>query len=156
MERHIHAFDADLQHANVWLKEISRRLAVEDAAVAKRALRGVLHALRDRLGPENAAQLAAQLPTLIRGVFYEGWRPSDRSSERRGSDFLAHVAVNMGRGAAVDIGAGVDAVLHTLWKHIDPGEVAKIKAILPPDLGALWPDRPDAVDVELAHPRRHF
>ena len=57
--------------------------------------------------------------------------------------------------SGVDLGAAVDAVLHTLWNHIDPGEVAKIKTLLPPELAALWPDRPDAVDIELAQTRHH-
>lgn len=152
--RSVHAFDSDLQHANAWLKTVSHRLATDDPALAKHALRGVLHALRDRLGTENAAHLAAQLPTLIRGIFYEGWRPADRSHERHSSDFLSHVGAGMGRGAVIDVGAAVDAVLHTLWNHIDPGEVAKIKAMLPPDLAALWPDRPDSLDVALSPARR--
>ena len=33
--------------------------------------------------------------------------------------------------------------------------VAKIKTLLPPELAALWPDRPDAVDIELAQTRHH-
>jgi uncharacterized protein (DUF2267 family) len=31
----------------------------------------VLHALRDRLTVEEASDLAAQLPMLIRGLYYE-------------------------------------------------------------------------------------
>ena len=36
----------------------------------------MLHTLRDRLTVDVAAKLAAQLPTLIRGIYYEDWDPS--------------------------------------------------------------------------------
>lgn len=39
-------------------------------------LRRVLRALRDRLPPEEASHLASELPMLLEGVFYEGWRPA--------------------------------------------------------------------------------
>lgn len=155
MNSPVHAFDADMQQANLWLKSVGRRLGTEDSAVARRVLRGVLQALRDRLGTDNAAHLAAQLPVVIRGLMYEAWRPSDRSYERHGSDFQAHVAVHMGRGPSVALDAAIDAVLHTLWNHLDPGEVAKIESTLPPDLAALWPDRPDSVDAARVHRHPH-
>ena len=45
-----------------------------DRRSAYRALRSVLHVLRDRLTPEQAVHLGAQLPLLVRGIFYDGWR----------------------------------------------------------------------------------
>jgi uncharacterized protein (DUF2267 family) len=40
------------------------------------ALRAIMHALRDRLTVNEAVQLGAQLPILLRGVYYDGWAPS--------------------------------------------------------------------------------
>src|SRR5271165_6591201 len=68
--------ERNVETAHIWLKELSHELGAEDHQYAYRVLRAVLHALRDRLTVDVAAKLAAQLPTLIRGVYYEDWVPS--------------------------------------------------------------------------------
>ena len=68
--------ERSVEKAHVWLKELAEELGGKDRRYAYRALRGVLHTLRDGLPVEVAAKLAAQLPTLIRGVYYEDWEPS--------------------------------------------------------------------------------
>ena len=67
----VDSLDHSIQETNLWLKAVMRRLDTEDRHLAYVALRAVLQALRDRIGPENAVHLAAQLPTLIRGIYYE-------------------------------------------------------------------------------------
>ena len=57
----------DIEEANGWPKERRKQ--------SYAALRAVLHRLRDRLSVDGAAHLGAQLPTLIRGVYYDGWKP---------------------------------------------------------------------------------
>ena len=69
-------FDTTVQKTNVWLKDIMQELGWEDRHKAYMGLRTTLHALRDRLTPEEAAQFGAQLPMLIRGLYYEGWTPT--------------------------------------------------------------------------------
>ena len=82
-------FDRTLQETNLWLKELMARLGTDDRTQAYGILKATLHALRDRIGPENATHLAAQLPILLRGVYYEGWRiASTPSRERHVEAFL--------------------------------------------------------------------
>ncbi|MBV8106744.1 MAG: DUF2267 domain-containing protein [Hyphomicrobiales bacterium] len=52
--------------------------------------------LEIRLTPEQAVHLGAQLPLLIRGFYYDGWRldktPAD---ERQPAEFVALVAAQL-------------------------------------------------------------
>ena len=65
--------------ASIWLKDVASELGDGDRQYAYRVLRAVLHVLRDRLTIDAAAKLAAPLPTLIRGIYYEDWDPKSRA-----------------------------------------------------------------------------
>jgi len=134
-------FDRTVQESNLWLKDVMERLNTNDRHHAYSTLRAVLHALRDRIGPENAAHLGAQLPMLLRGLFYEGWDPTGKpTKERHENAFLAHISRELPRAAGPDeIEAGACAVLDVLSKHIDRGAAVKLAAILPQDLRKFWP-----------------
>jgi uncharacterized protein (DUF2267 family) len=134
-------FDKTVQESNLWLKDVMERLNTYDRHHAYSTMRAVLHALRDRIGPENAAHLGAQLPMLLRGLFYEGWDPTGKpTKERHESAFLAHIARELPRAAGPgEIEQGALAVLDVLSKHIDRGAAVKLVAILPLDLRRFWP-----------------
>ena len=134
-------FDKTVQESNLWLKDVRERLNTYDRHHAYSTMRALLHALRDRIGPQNAAHLGAQLPMLLRGLFYEGWDPTGKpTKERHESAFLAHIARELPRAAGPgEIEQGALAVLDVLSKHIDRGAAVKLAAILPQDLRRFWP-----------------
>jgi uncharacterized protein (DUF2267 family) len=134
-------FDATVQETNLWLKDIMDRLGCGDRRIAYRALRGTLHAVRDRIGAANAAHLAAQLPMLIRGFYFEGWHIGDGAptKERHKADFLEHVNAEFRDGLGVAPEAAVRAVFDVMWRRLDPGETAKLIRILPSEVRQLWP-----------------
>ena len=51
-----------------WLKELRDKGELADEAAAYSVLRSVLHQLRDRLTLEEAVDLGAQLPLIVRGT----------------------------------------------------------------------------------------
>jgi uncharacterized protein (DUF2267 family) len=134
------AFESTLQTTNIWLNDVLEQLGWgEDGHRAYHALRAVLHALRDRLPVDEAAALAAQLPMLVRGFYYEGWHPHDKPlKERHKGEFLAHVAAAFRNDPGVDAEEVTRAVFQVLAKHVTGGEVEGVKRILPPELRELW------------------
>ena len=135
----LQVFDKTLQESNIWLKSLMDRLATNDRDYAYAALKATLHALRDRIGPENAVHLAAQLPMLLRGMFYEGWRLANSATrERHMAGFLEHVSQELPKALYNDPEDIVRAVFEVVWERIDSGEVSKLIKILPPELRDLW------------------
>ena len=85
-------FDKTVNETHHWLREISEQMNHPDQQMAYHALRGVLTSLRDRLPADSAADLAAQLPTLVRGVYYEGYHPAGKPDKGEDLDeFLRRV-----------------------------------------------------------------
>lgn len=75
-ERIVHPLDHALQRSAEWLSLIAAEFGTHDMDFVYRVTRAWLHAVRDRLPVVESAHLAAQLPELLRGVYYEGWNPS--------------------------------------------------------------------------------
>lgn len=73
-------FDRTLQTTNIWLDEIMEVLG-PDRQVAWKVLSVVLHKLRDRVPVEVAAHLGAQLPLLVRGVYYDQYQPAKQPTD---------------------------------------------------------------------------
>lgn len=139
----IEVFDASLQKTQVWVNDLMSELGWEDKPQkACLALRTALHALRDRLTVEGAVHLGAQLPILIRGIYYEGWKLTGKPvKERHKSEFLDHIAKAFRDDETVDPEKVMRAVLKVLSRHISPGEVENVKHLLPKTLQELWPKR---------------
>ena len=94
-----------------------------------------LHALRDRLPVDEAAQLGAQLPELIRGIYYEGWDPSRTPVRYAGfSDVLSRVSSAALLGGEPEASFAVGAAATVLRRHVSAGEIEDVLAILPEDL----------------------
>ena len=132
-------FDTTVQETNLWLKAIMEALHTDDRHLAYLALRATLHALRDRLGPENAVHLAAQLPMLLRGLYYEGWRlAASQTKERTGPTSSSTYGASCRAAAAIDPNVAARAVFGVMWAKLDLGEVGKVIDRLPEELKEPW------------------
>jgi uncharacterized protein (DUF2267 family) len=132
-------FDTTVQKTNIWLKDIMQALGWEDRHKAYGGLRTTLHALRDRLTPEETAQFGAQLPMLIRGLYYEGWTPTGKPDKvRHKVAFLAPIRDHFQDDWDVDPEEVARAVLHVIATHVSAGEIEDILLLLPKELKELW------------------
>ena len=100
------AFDHASETAHAWLPEVAEAFGTDDQRFAYRALRAWLHTLRDRLTADAAAHLAAGLPELLRGVFYDGWQPAQAPIKYGADEYRRRFAQEAGiRVAEADAAA---------------------------------------------------
>lgn len=132
-------FDETVHASNTWLHEITSRLGWNDRQKGYRVLRASLHALRDRMPINEAAQLSAQLPMLLRGVFFEGWRPSATPTKVRSRDeFLSGLRQAFSHDQDFEAEAAFREVISVMRFHISAGEMEDIRRAMPDEIKTLW------------------
>ena len=123
-----------------WLNELCEELGWSETGRAYLLLRTVLHATRDFLSPNEASDLAAQMPLLIKGVFYDGWNPAHTPAEHRSrEDFVGRVTDVFSKEPLDDAEEAVRAVLRVLARHVSEGEVSQVAGSMKKPLRDLWP-----------------
>jgi uncharacterized protein (DUF2267 family) len=132
-------FDSTLQKTHCWLNELMEELGWEDRQMAYQAWRATLHALRDQLTLDEMAQLGAQFPMLIRGIYYEGWNPSQKPlHQRHQSQFFDRIEEELGLDNRFDPEKVARGVFAVLSKRVSEGEIEDVKHLLPAEIRELW------------------
>jgi uncharacterized protein (DUF2267 family) len=136
----LEVFDRTVHTTNVWLHEIAEDLG-PDRNRAWHVLGAVLRCLRDQLPAELAAHLAAQLPLLVRGAFYDAWNPS--AADRRAKsdkEFLAKLADQLAGTRPTNSEQAARVVFGVLARHVDREQIAKVRNALSEKVRRLWPE----------------
>jgi uncharacterized protein (DUF2267 family) len=129
-----------VQLTHIWINELDERLGWNNKPRTYRLLKTVLHALRDWLQVSESADFAAQLPGLLRGAYYEQWRPATTPVKKRGkADFLARVEQSFRPDPLAQPAQEVTKVFGLLADKISAGEIEDVRRALPADLQDLWP-----------------
>ncbi len=137
----IKAIDHTVQLTHEWIAELQDRLDWADFQRAYRLLRVTLQSLRDWLNVDEAAQLGAQFPMLLRGIYYEGWHPAGTPVGERGlDDFIARIDDAFKTDPIDDPEEAVSAVFKQLSHRISEGEIEDVRNRLPKPLRDLWPE----------------
>lgn len=140
-------FDKTLQTTNIWLDDIMAELG-PDREVAWHVLGAVLWRIRDRVPLELAVHLGSQLPLLVRGLYYDQWRPSAQPERSRSlGEFLQGIGESLANTRPVNLQNAVQAVFAVLSRHVSRGQIEKIRGALPEEVRALWHDDPAEPDV---------
>lgn len=132
-------FDETIHLTNIWLKEVMAELGWEDRPAAYRALRTTLHALRDHLTVDDGAHLAAQLPMMLKGVYFDGWKPSQNGGGGRSAEaFLEPIADAFDDDPRVQARPVAQAVFKVMSAHITAGEIDHVRHALPKPIRELF------------------
>jgi uncharacterized protein (DUF2267 family) len=131
--------NAAVAAAQDWIDDLMRRLGWQDRERGYRALLATLHALRNCLARDEAVFIGAQLPTLLRGLYYDGWHPSARPTTKSRNAFLERIHDGVHRDPGIDAEQVARAVFALLAARLPAAEIEDAKAATPSVLHNLWP-----------------
>jgi len=136
----LEVIDHTIELTHIWINDLDDRLGWKNKHRSYHLLRAVLQTVRDWLPVNEAAAFGAQLPELVRGIYYEHWRPAATPvKQRHRADFIARVDNSFKTDPLMFSAHAITAVFELLSEKISAGEVEKVRHALPADVRALWP-----------------
>lgn len=135
----IATFSHGAEQAQQWVNELAGDLKWSDERRVFRLLRSVLHTLRDFISIEEVADLSAQLPLLVRGIYFEGWNPAKSPVKRRKrKHFIERIKGDFPDDPLDQPAEAIGTTLTLLAKKLPGGEIRQIRQSLPKSLRKLW------------------
>lgn len=132
----VDSLDRSIEKTNAWLGDVAASFGTEDRRLAYRVTRSWLHTLRDRLPVPIAAHIAAQLPELLRGVFYEGWNPSKVPIKYSKDEYIARFAKDA-QIHHTEVPRAGRLVTSAFGRHLSAGAMNEALGALPADIRRL-------------------
>lgn len=137
--RNLGVFDKTQQKTAHWIENVAHNMGSADMERSYHVLRSVLHAVRDRLPPDEAVHLGAQMPMLVRGFYYEGWRPAGKPEHyRHKREFLDHIAHDVPTLDPTQRERAATAVFTVLNHELSGREADQVRQALPAEVRDLW------------------
>jgi uncharacterized protein (DUF2267 family) len=124
--------------ANAFYRVVERTAEIDSHEKARTMTAAVLHALRDRLTPEEALQARAQLPEPLKRVWDEGDDLDRRPLRIDLAQFHARVMEEAGLASTREARWATLAVFAALKEALTPGEAEDVMAQLPKTLKEAW------------------
>ncbi len=129
-----------LEETDAWIDQFMDMLGWHDRSKSYRAFVAAMHAFRDSLPWDEAAQIAAYFPPLLRGLYFEGWHPTSPTLPLTGRIvFLERVHDSLGRELGIDPEHVVRTLFSLLVRRLPGFELEDAKAVTPEELRAFWP-----------------
>ena len=123
---------------DAWIDDLAQRLDWRDRGKTYAALIGALHGLRDALPRDEVVYLGAQLAPLLRGFYYEGWRPGAHRAAQSPDAFYLRIHEAVDHDPGIDPEAAARAVLALLAARVPASEIEDVIAATPKALRAVW------------------
>lgn len=131
-------FDTTIEKTNLLLRSIEEEFGWKNRRnQSYLALRTVLHAIRDRLPADVAVNFSAQLPLLVKGIYFDGWQPENKPVKMHREEFLLYI----GNEFKYDVEGGLERlakrVSEKIFSMYGQEEILKILDNLPDDIALL-------------------
>lgn len=140
MIENIKAIQKTIQSTSIILKQMMNSGEFNNNNDAFVVLRACLKSLRDRLETGEAFHLGSQLPALLRGYYYEGWKPSSTPKKiRNKEDFLADIQFHLNGHEELKLEKVVPIGMKCILDFIDQGEAVEVLHNLPKEIRELFP-----------------
>jgi uncharacterized protein (DUF2267 family) len=138
--KNLGVFDKTLEKTGQWVESVAHEIGSTDHERSFQVLRAVLHALRDRLPPDEAVHLGAGLPMLLRGLYYESWHMGSKPEHYRHLEpFMEHIARDLPGLDRTQLERATTAVFSVMQERIGGGITQRVRHCLPEELRDFWP-----------------
>jgi uncharacterized protein (DUF2267 family) len=138
--KNIKAINKTLEKVDGSIKTLNSLYHFQDDNQAFVTLRACLKALRDRLTTEEALDLGAQLPALLRGFYFEGWNLHSQHVVRTKEAFLHDVSYHLNGHDGINLEEAVPPTMKVILDMIDQGEAIEVLHQLPKAIQELCPE----------------
>ena len=126
-------FAHTVEETEAWLEEVRSTAGFAHERQAYAALRAVLLAVRDQLSIPDTARFSAQLPTLLRGLYFDAWHPGEADAQ----SFAAAVRDRLSGQPDIAPDRAIHAVLAVVARRLGRKAVEELGVPLPKDLMQL-------------------
>jgi uncharacterized protein (DUF2267 family) len=133
----VDVIDTTVHKTYRWIDELSDELGGIGRREAYRNLRAFLQTIRDRLTVDEAAHLGAQLPMLVRGIYYEAWDPSHAPVKLKAEEFVERFIERAVLPPGRDAIEALKASARVMRRHVTAGEAEDVFSMLPTELRRL-------------------
>ncbi len=134
----LETIESTAQKTHEWIAQIAETAHMEKRDAYK-ALRAVLQTVRDRLPVHLAVHFGAQLPMLLRGLYYEGREPSKVPIKMSRQRFLAAIQEKIVASRVIDPPETTRDVLSVVANYIGPDEIENGVHSFPQNMQPLFP-----------------
>jgi len=135
----VSSLDRSIQSSIEWLNDIKEELKWKDDERVYAATKVTLQTLRDRMIVDETFELAAQMPLLLKGIFFDGYDPSGKPLTIRSREELFNeIQDRFDKAEGLSGEVITRAVLKVLYRRVGEGEMDDIKDSMPTDIQGLF------------------
>lgn len=131
------AWDKTVHASREWIEDVRSEIGWKDPQKLHLLTKAVLQTLRERLPIDEAAHLGAEMPALLRGYYYEDYRPGSGPLKFKTEEEFYQLVQEKTSNQPVPAEEVTQAVLRVLKRRTSEGQFQDIRTVLPERLQGM-------------------